>query len=101
MGVETKQERKRGKGTDKGSNKLRQGSLREEEMRAHSGQAAMGLYDTLANQSAVILSHKLSYWPSSHQDLVLLPLSLTDSPVQLFKVYKQEPSIQQAAEPVK
>ncbi len=57
--------------------------------------------DTWANQSTVFFFHKLSSWPSSHQDLVPLLLSLTDFPVQLFKVYKQEPSIQLAADPVK
>lgn len=70
-------------------------------MREHSVQTAMKQYDTLANQSAVFFFHKLSSRPSSHQDLVPLPLSLTDSPVQLFKVYKQEPSIQLAADLVK
>lgn len=57
--------------------------------------------DTLANQSAVILFSKLSSWPSKHQALVLLSLSLTDYPVQLFKDYKHRPSIQQPVEPVK
>lgn len=70
-------------------------------MREHSVETAMRQYDTSANQSAVSLFHKLPSWPSSHQDLVPLPLSLTDSPVQLFKVYKQKPSIQIAADPVK
>lgn len=71
------------------------------EMTEQSVQTAMKQYDTVANQSAVVFFHKLSSLPSSHQDFVPLPLSLTDSPVQLFKVYKQEPSIQLAADPVK
>lgn len=70
-------------------------------MREHSVEKAMRQYDTSANQSAVFSVHKLSSRPSSHQDLVPLPLSLTDSSVQLFKVYKQKPSIQLAADPVK
>lgn len=70
-------------------------------MKEHSIQPAMKLYDTSANQSAVFFFHKLSFWPSSHQDLVPLLFSLTDFPVQLFKVYKQEPSIQPTADPIK
>lgn len=95
---------KRRKGGIEGEGQTKKGMgerKRGDEMRELSIQTAMKQHDTLANQSAVFFFHKLSSWPSSHQDLVPLPLSLTDFPVQLFKVYKQEPSIQLAADPVK
>lgn len=92
-----KQEKKRGKGACKECNGLRKRNSKSKrakiELREHSVHIAVGQYDALANLSAVFLFHKLSSWPSSHQDLVPLPRSLTDSPIQLFKVYKQETSI--------
>lgn len=58
------------------------GGRGEKEMREHSVQTVMKQYDILTNQSSVFFFHKLSSWPSSHQDIVPLLLSLTDSPVQ-------------------
>lgn len=54
----------------------------EKEMGELSVQTVMKQYDILTNQSSVFFFHKLSSWPSSHQDPVPLLLSLTDSPVQ-------------------
>ena len=72
------------------------------EMRDNSVLTAMKQYNTSANQSAVCFSFTSCHLGRrGHRDLAPLPRSLTDSPVQLFKVYKQEPSIQRAADPVK
>lgn len=61
---------------------LRKGIRGGQKMREPGLETVMKQNDLLTNQSSVFFFQKLSSCPSSHQDLVPLPLSLTDFPVQ-------------------